>query len=189
MKRTHVFNSFFFEQLSKKDPTKYNFWLINALGAKNVILILVTNLLNHGLIRSIYFQKNISSFQSTNSKQSHSYISFHWYMAIVYNPNALLPTETKSSDSDSLKSVVGMECDSIDSFSSLNDESKNNEERNVLGRSNIILSSDEVVAEDISKTPPKVEVKNINLSDQEIDRTFRRAIEMESNYFEYEITD
>jgi hypothetical protein len=110
-------------------------------------------------------------------------------MAIVYNPNALLPTETKSSDSDSLKSVVGMECDSIDSFSSLNDESKNNEERNVLGRSNIILSSDEVVAEDISKTPPKVEVKNINLSDQEIDRTFRRAIEMESNYFEYEITD
>jgi hypothetical protein len=87
-----------------------------------------------------------------------------------------------------------MECDSIDSFSLANDDTKKNGERNVVERinthsQNIILSSDEVMADDISKNSQRVELENIPFTNQEMDRKFRRAIEMQNNYVEYGITD
>lgn len=132
------------------------------------ILILDTNSSNHGPIRSTFSPKIFSSFQLTNSKFKNSDISFHWYMAIVYNPKALLPQSPSVSDSDSIKSVAAMEYDSIDSCSSTNGESK---------RAHLILSSDDIVGIRSSGKPQAVE--NIAPFDG---KNFFDSIKMEEKY-------
>ena len=98
-------------------------------------------------------------------------------MAIVFNPKALLPRCTASSDSDSLKSNVVLEYDSIDSCTSANEDSKKNRPCLVAESSNLILSSDDVHNN-------SVEAENVAPFDEDYEREFKRAIQMQNNYLE-----